>query len=437
MLAQVFKAASNAQAWTPVTFDLSAYKGQTVQLYFNVHEDGYGNPTYMYVDKVAIVEGASGLRFIPVTPCRVVDTRGAAGTFGGPSISGGTARDFPIPQGSCGIPATAAAYALNVTAAPHGSLNYLTIWPTGTSQPVVSTLNSYDGRTKANAAIVPAGSNQAVSVFVTNTADVLLDINGYFVSAGNNAALAFFPLTPCRVVDTRGPNGALGGPQLQNTQPRDFPVLAATACNIPATAQAYSLNFTALPKNGRPLGYLSVWPAGQSQPVVSTLNVPTGTTTANAAIVPAGSGGDIMAYPYGNATDLIIDINGYFAPAASSPNPMSLYNVQPCRVLDTRNPAQGQLFENELTVNVEGSGCSLPRNAAGYVLNATVLPQARLGYLTLWPDGQQQPVVSTLNASDGAVTSNLAIVPTANGEIDSFAYNWTNLLLDVFGYFAP
>ncbi len=437
MLAQIFKVASNTQVWTQQTFTLSAYAGQTVQLYFNVHEDGYGNPTYMYLDNVSINGGPSGLRFIPVTPCRVADTRNAPGTFGGPAIAGGTSRDFPIPQGNCGIPQTAAAYALNVTVVPHGSLNYLTIWPSGSSQPVVSTLNSYDGRIKANAAVVPAGNNQAVSVFVTDTADVIMDINGYFVSANNNSALAFFPLTPCRVVDTRGANGALGGPQLQNGQPRDFPVLQASACNIPSAAQAYSLNFTALPKNGRPLGYLSVWPAGQQKPDVSTLNVPTGTITANAAIVPAGSGGDIMAYAYGNDTDLIVDINGYFAPASSTPNPMSLYNVQPCRVLDTRDPLQGHLFQDELTINIAGGPCPLPGSAQGYVLNATVAPPGPLGYLTLWPDGQQQPLVSTLNASDGAVTSNMAIVPTLNGDIDSFAFNWTNLILDVFGYFAP
>ncbi len=437
MLAQIFKVASNTQVWTQVTFDLTPYEGQTVQIYFNVHEDGYGYLTYMYLDDVSIYDAGPGSRLIPVTPCRVVDTRGATGTFGGPSIAGGTSRDFPIPQGSCGIPQTATAYALNVTAVPHGPLNYLTIWPTGSSQPVVSTLNSYDGRVKANAAVVPAGSNQAVSVFVTNTADVILDISGYFVAATNDSALAFFPLTPCRVVDTRGANGALGGPRLQNSQARDFPVLQASACNIPSTAQAYSLNFTALPKNGRPLGYLSVWPAGQSQPVVSTLNVPTGTITANAAIVPAGTGGDIMAYAYGNDTDLIVDINGYFAAASSAPNPMSLYNVQPCRVLDTRNPSQGHLFQGELTVNVLGGPCPLPASAAGYVLNATVVPPGALGYLTLWPDGQQQPVVSTLNAADGAVTSNMAIVPTTNGEIESFAFNPTNLILDVFSYFAP
>ena len=89
MLAQVLKVASNTQTWTYSTFDLTPYKGQTVQLYFNVHEDGdsYGYLTYMYLDDIAIVDGAPSLRFVPVTPCRVVDTRDAHGAFGGPAIS--------------------------------------------------------------------------------------------------------------------------------------------------------------------------------------------------------------------------------------------------------------------------------------------------------------------------------------------------------------
>ena len=49
--------------------------------------------------------------------------------------------------------------------------------------PVVSTLNSLDGRTKANAAIVPTGASASVSVYVTDTTDVILDIDGYFVPA--------------------------------------------------------------------------------------------------------------------------------------------------------------------------------------------------------------------------------------------------------------
>jgi hypothetical protein len=60
-----------------------------------------------------------------------------------------------------------------------------------------------------------------------------------------------------------------------------------------------------------------------------------------------------------------------------------------------------------------------------------------LAYLTLWPDGQNQPAVSTLNAGDGWITSNMAILPTSNGSIDAFASGITQLVLDISSYFAP
>ncbi len=376
----------------------------------------------------------SPLGFVPVTPCRVVDTRWANGPLGGPSISAKGSRDFIIPnQASCGIPNTAAAYSLNVTVVPHPTLGYLTVWPTGQARPVLSTLNSPDGRVKANAAIVPAGANQAISVYATDTTDVILDIDGYFVPA-TTSTLAFFPLTPCRVADTRWTQGPLGGPTLQGKTERAFPVLSS-ACNIPNSAQGYSLNFTAVPRPT--LGYLSVWPTGKAQPVVSTLNAVTGVVTANAAIVPAGvtGGGAISVYATDN-TDLVMDIDGYFAPPNSGPDPLSLYALTPCRVVDTRKGTG--TFSGMLPVTVLASPCSVP-SAQAYVLNATVIPQGGhpLGYLTLWPDAESQPLVSTLNAADGAVTSNMAIVPTLNGSIDSYATNPANLVLDIFSYFAP
>ncbi len=119
--------------------------------------------------------------FVPVSPCRVADTRNSAGPFGGPMLAAQSSRSFSIPNSACGIPSTAAAYSLNVTVAPWGPLGYITVWATGQSQPFVSTLNSSDGRVKANAAIMPAGSAGAVSVYTTDTTDVVLDINGYFV----------------------------------------------------------------------------------------------------------------------------------------------------------------------------------------------------------------------------------------------------------------
>lgn len=124
--------------------------------------------------------GNGGLNFYLVAPCRIADTRNATGTFGGPMLSGGTARTFPLPQGSCGLPAGVAAYSLNMTVVPLGVLGYLTAWAAGKPQPIVSTLNASKGQIVANAAIVPAGTNGAVNVFVTNAADIVIDTNGYF-----------------------------------------------------------------------------------------------------------------------------------------------------------------------------------------------------------------------------------------------------------------
>ena len=61
-------------------------------------------------------------------------------------------------------------------------------------------------------------------------------------------------------------------------------------------------------------GYLSVWPKGISQPLVSTLNFFAGQTTANAAVVPLGTGGAISVAVGGAALDLVFDVNGYYAP---------------------------------------------------------------------------------------------------------------------------
>ena len=222
---------------------------------------------------------------------------------------------------------------------PPAPLTYLSIWPTGQSQPVVSTLNSFDGRVVANAAIVPAGSGGAISLYASDATHVILDINGYFVPATTAGSLSFYSATPCRIVDTRNANGAFGSPYLNANSTRNF-VIPASSCGTPSSAQAYSLNITVVPHE--PLTYLTVWPAGQTQPVVSTLNSYGGSIVANAAIVPAGLGGAVSVFVTGD-TDLIIDINGYFAPAGSA-SALSLYTLTPCRVADTRS---GQGFTGQ------------------------------------------------------------------------------------------
>jgi len=381
---------------------------------------------------------AGGLVFVPVTPCRVADTRANNGAFGQPFMAGNTTRIFPVASSSCGIPSGAQAYALNITVVPHQPLFYLTLWPTGQPQPVVSTLNSPDGRIVANAAIVPAGTNGSISVYVTDPTDVIIDINGYFMAAGGAAGLSFYTLTPCRVVDTRGPNGQFGGPILTGNVPRFF-TIPQGPCAIPSTAQAYSFNATVVPPG--PLLYLTLWPGDQPQPTVSTLNAPTGAVVANAAIVPgAARAGEVDAY-VSDASHLILDINGYFAPSAGS-SALQFNTVAPCRIADTRNaagPFGGPLMSGGSirTFTIPQSPCGLPAGAQAYSLNMTVVPRHALSYLTTWPAGQNMPVVSTLNSGDGRIVANAAIVPAGtNGAINVFVTDDTDVIIDVNGYFS-
>jgi uncharacterized repeat protein (TIGR01451 family) len=393
---------------------------------FGISESNFANNV---ASDTAAVVLSGALSFVPVTPCRVVDTRNPDGPFGGPFLSGLASRAFAIPSSACSIPATAQAYSLNVTVVPHTGLGFLTMYPCGQSVPGSSTLNSYDARVKAVGAIVPAGTNGGVCAFTTNDTELVLDINGYFVSSRDTSALAFYPMTPCRLADTRNPVGALGGPGLVGQGTRSFPLLSSP-CNVPSAAQAYSLNVTAVPKTS--IAFLTTWPAGQALPLASTLNAPSTAAVANAAIVPAGTNGDVSVFST-HDTDLVIDVNGYFAPPNTGG--LSLFNVAPCRVLDTRlggSPA----FTGQKDVNVVASSCGTPASAQAYVLNATVVPPVSLGFLTLWPQGTTQPLASTLNSFDGAVNSNMALTPTTNGLVSAFASTATHLIVDISGYFG-
>ena len=141
-------------------------------------------------------------------------------------------------------------------------------------------------------------------------------------------------VTPCRLVDTRGvPAGFNGltpfsGPSFAASSTITFPVQSTaeatadttpTPCGtIPSIAQAYSFNITVIPKTAGGIAFVTIWPSGGSQPSVSTINDGQGQIVANAAIVPAGTpDGGVSVFNTGPAaTDLIIDMNGYYAAPA-------------------------------------------------------------------------------------------------------------------------
>jgi hypothetical protein len=94
------------------------------------------------------------------------------------------------------------------------------------------------------------------------------------------------------------------------------------------------LNVTVVPPG--PLGFITLWPTGPSRPSVSTLNDLTGTIVANAAIVPAGTSGSIDVYA-SSVTDVIIDINGYYAPQTGTPLAFGTFDANGTRQSGSSN----------------------------------------------------------------------------------------------------
>ena len=121
--------------------------------------------------------------FIGLPPCRVIDTRGGAPLGGGGILTNSEARNFAV-TGICGIPAGTDAISANFTvtgspAAPPGA--FILAYPTGSPpSPIVSLLNFQAGQTIANAGIVPLNGSGSLTINVSHSTHVIMDVNGYF-----------------------------------------------------------------------------------------------------------------------------------------------------------------------------------------------------------------------------------------------------------------
>jgi hypothetical protein len=279
----------------------------------------------------------------------------------------------------------------------------------------------------------------------TTTFHVIPKQTSLAAGAGAPSTLLYFtPIAPCHLIDTRPNhpvNASFGPPSLAANQTRTFQPGSGGCPEIPSTAKAYSLNVTAAP-TAQPgyLGYLTLWPAGQVQPPVSTLNAPRGGSVSNAAIVPAGTGGAINVFSTDNA-DLMVDVNGYFDDFVGQ-NAYAFYAIAPCRIADTRGSvgtfagpslAAGSTRSFPLTQ----SPC-LPPAAKAFSLNTTVIPAGPLANLTIWPTGTAKPPTTVLTAPFGDVIADAHIaLGDGNGSISISPSSKTDLVLDTNGYFAP
>ena len=135
------------------------------------------------LDAKAAVDLSLGQKLRTLAPCRLVDTRLAAGPLGGPALASGSQRSFPL-SGACGIPATAACLAVNLTAVQATGPGFLKAFASGRAEPGTSVLNFGAGQTRANNAVFCLGAGTAVTLLPyvqgDGTVDVVLDVSGWF-----------------------------------------------------------------------------------------------------------------------------------------------------------------------------------------------------------------------------------------------------------------
>ena len=408
-----------------------------------------------------------GSSYTPITPCRLADTRQNSGLQGqGNTLTAGHSLNVMLAGHNCGVPDfntwkqhAITAVVVNITAINPTEAGWLKASANGQPAPATSTVNFLAGETIANEATITVGADitgENGSIDITNftgSTDVAVDVQGYYHANPNERAASFYSLTPFRVLDTRVLSGEQGQGETisAGTQISFYPGTRSFlpwATPVPIDATAVVLNVTAT--NNTAPGFLTLWAANGSQPLASDLNWPSaGTTIPNRVIVPIDHITGMVTIYSNVATDVVVDVNGYFARGTSEDNITgSAYYplVTSQRIADTRTglggnqplgPGADRVFS--VPSDTFGAGPYAPSNFNAVDINTTVTDATDSSFLTVWPGGSPRPWASDNNWVAGSIISNGDLVGTGNlGELNVYNYfGNVDVVIDLFGYFAP
>jgi Abnormal spindle-like microcephaly-assoc'd, ASPM-SPD-2-Hydin len=377
--------------------------------------------------------GTIGGQYVPVAPVRIYDTRNGAGPLGPAETRDVQVTGSQVPSGSVAV-------VLNVTVTNTTSAGYLTVFPSGITPPMASSLNWTARQTVPNLVEVQLGAGGMVSFFnASGRADLILDLQGYVSPAPASPGPAGFfnPLPPMRVLDTR--TGA-GAPKSKVGAGGSIDVQLTGQGGVPSSGvAAVVLNVTVT--NPTAASYLSAFPAGGTLPTVSNLNFAPGQTVPNRVLVKVGAGGKVTFFNAYGTVDVIADVGGWFT---DSTDPLAMgagfVGVTPTRILDTRSGAV-PLRAGEtrvLTVTqgpIPSMSSSTPPRAV--VLNVTVTGPTSAGYLTVFPDGSP-PLSSDLNFMPGQTVPNMVVVKVgSDGSIKLYSpYGSVDVVVDLVGWYG-
>ena len=121
---------------------------------------------------------------VPVVPVRVLDTRVASS----PIHTVGPASTFTQSLVDS-VPADATAASINLTVVNGTAASFLTLFPTGSSMPLASSINWADSVAHANSIVIKLGTNKSFDVYNNvGNVDVVIDLVGYYVPSSVGVA---------------------------------------------------------------------------------------------------------------------------------------------------------------------------------------------------------------------------------------------------------
>lgn len=353
---------------------------------------------------------------------RLLDTRAV---LRAPLPAGG--RTTVRVAGRGGVPPSATAAVINLTAVSAPARGFLTAWPSDTPRPGTSSLNvTGAGQTTASLVTVPLAKDGGLDVYSEAGGHVLVDLQGWYEPVlAPVAGGRFLGRTPVRLLDTRLTS--------QRVLPPGGSVTASLgASGVPADASVVAVNVTMTASTGP--GFVTV---GTSAPGrTSNLNVErAGQTRANMALVRRSS--DLLTVTTSGGGALIVDVVGWYTGQADDVATRGLYvPVLPSRALDTRTTGLALPPDGVVAVDAAAALRVSPSAVDSAVGTVTLVGARRRGYLTAWPSGQQQPLASNINAgAAGDVVAGHLQVLLGGGRAQVRLQAGGHLVVDLTGYF--
>jgi hypothetical protein len=219
-----------------------------------------------------------------------------------------------------GVPTGATAAVLNVSVVNPARSGYVTVYPTGTDRPFTANVNYQTGQTTGNRVVVPLSTTGAasgqVTIFSSQATDIVVDVSGYYSSAGGSGSEYTSVGTPIRICDTRAGNpSTLSGPLFQCVGKTLGPastlvVNVAPLAAVPTDAKDVVVNLTAV--NPTLNTFLTVFPSSP-RPLASDLNPSAGEIKGNLTIAAISANGTISIYNNSGSVDVVVDVYGWYS----------------------------------------------------------------------------------------------------------------------------